>query len=94
MDQAIYSFKLAGIVLLGIVVVFAVFGPLLRAVPFSSAFISFGFVLFLLHIILGSQYWIDASHFSEHTKAILKYAVLGVIFALLIVMVVWANTDD
>lgn len=94
MEEAIYSFKLAGFILLGIIVVPLLLGSLLRVVPFSGAIMSFGFVLFLLHVILGSHYWIDASHFSEDTKLDLKYAVFGVILFLLIVLVVWAKVSD
>jgi len=94
MDEAIYSFKLAGVLFIAIVVGLCLFGALLRAIPLGTTVIAFGFVLVVLHVILGFYHWIEASSFSEDTETTLKYIVLGVIFVLLLALVIWAKTAD
>jgi predicted membrane channel-forming protein YqfA (hemolysin III family) len=77
MDDAIFAFKCAGFILLGLVVVLGMFGRWIKVIPFGSAAAAFGFVLFVLHIILGFFYWIQASHLSAGTQDVLKDLVLG-----------------
>jgi hypothetical protein len=94
MEDAIFSFKVAGFLFFAIVIALCLFGALLRAIPFGTTVVAFGFVLVVLHVILGLYYWIEASHFSEDTQTTLKYIVLGIVFALLLAVVIWAKTAD
>lgn len=94
MDDAIFAFKCAGFILVGLVVVLGVFGRWIKVIPFGTAAAAFAFLLFILHIILGFFYWIQASHWSHSTQDILKDIVLGAIFLALLVLVCWANMSE
>lgn len=94
MEDAIFSFKVAGFLFVALVVLLVMFERLMRAIPFGVALAEFAFVPCILHVILGCYYWIEASDFSEDTQTTLKYVTLGVVFTLVLAFAIWTEMAD